>query len=98
MGHHTVTAGLWPVLAIPAAARGAWSELAAALDERGPAPCESSSAPEVWWSNDEEAVGLALRCCRSCPVVEQCREYAVGAGERYGTWGATTERERAGRG
>lgn len=32
--------------------------------------------------------------CNTCPVAEQCLEYALDAGEKYGLWGGTSERER----
>lgn len=35
----------------------------------------------------------ALRLCRECPQMEQCREYALHY-EMFGIWGGTTERER----
>lgn len=33
---------------------------------------------------DKEA---AIRLCSSCPVREQCLEYALSNGEEYGIWG-----------
>lgn len=36
----------------------------------------------------------AKKICRSCPVLETCREHAVGAQEPYGVWGGTTPMER----
>ncbi|MGV9868389.1 WhiB family transcriptional regulator, partial [Rhodococcus koreensis] len=29
-----------------------------------------------------------------CPALAPCRAFALGAGERFGIWGGTTERER----
>ncbi|MGH8937160.1 MAG: WhiB family transcriptional regulator [Acidimicrobiia bacterium] len=43
-------------------------------------------------SDEEAEAGLAV--CRTCPVREECLEYALEARERYGIWGGTTERER----
>nr|WP_240163259.1 WhiB family transcriptional regulator [Mycolicibacterium sphagni] len=34
--------------------------------------------------------------CRTCPVMQRCREHAIRTPEAYGIWGATTPRERAG--
>ncbi|MER5837876.1 WhiB family transcriptional regulator, partial [Streptomyces sp. NPDC002130] len=31
---------------------------------------------------------------QTCPVLGQCREYALGAGELYGTWGGMSEADR----
>ncbi|MFD9668910.1 WhiB family transcriptional regulator [Rhodococcus sp. NPDC059968] len=36
----------------------------------------------------------AKRICSQCPVVDQCRTYALSAGERYGVWGGTSEDDR----
>ncbi|WP_307683358.1 WhiB family transcriptional regulator [Trueperella bonasi] len=36
----------------------------------------------------------AKRICRSCPVVEQCREYSIVNREPYGVWGGMSEEER----
>ena len=36
----------------------------------------------------------AKEVCRSCPLLQQCADHAVGAREHYGTWGALTEHDR----
>lgn len=36
----------------------------------------------------------AKRICRSCPVVEQCRRYALSVREPYGVWGGLSADER----
>jgi WhiB family redox-sensing transcriptional regulator len=36
----------------------------------------------------------AKRVCAGCPVCEQCRRYALEAGELYGVWGGLTEEQR----
>jgi WhiB family transcriptional regulator, redox-sensing transcriptional regulator len=36
----------------------------------------------------------AKQICRSCPVLEACRSYALDAAEPYGIWGALTPSER----
>lgn len=36
----------------------------------------------------------ALAVCESCPVREECLEYALEAGERYGIWGGLNEKRR----
>jgi len=81
-----------PLLSIRPAALGDWCSLLAALRERGPAPCETS--PETWWSTAATVVEAAVYGCRRCPVQVECLAYAVAAGERQGTWGGVTERER----
>jgi len=34
------------------------------------------------------------RVCRGCTVREECLEYALANGERFGIWGGFSERER----
>ena len=36
----------------------------------------------------------AKAICANCPVIDQCREYALAAQEPYGIWGGMTEEER----
>lgn len=36
----------------------------------------------------------AKRICRACPVLEDCREYALSHNEPYGVWGGLSEEER----
>lgn len=36
----------------------------------------------------------AKRVCTCCPVLGQCLEYALAAGEQYGVWGGRSEDER----
>jgi len=36
----------------------------------------------------------AKAICATCPVIEQCRAYALAAQEPYGIWGGMTEEER----
>ncbi|NIL84615.1 hypothetical protein CH281_18280 [Rhodococcus sp. 06-221-2] len=37
---------------------------------------------------------IAQRICAQCPVIEQCRFFAVGRPELYGVWGGLTESDR----
>lgn len=37
----------------------------------------------------------AKTICASCPVIQQCREYALRNREPYGIWGGLTPKERA---
>jgi WhiB family redox-sensing transcriptional regulator len=36
----------------------------------------------------------AKEICLHCPVVDECRSYALAAQENFGIWGATTPQER----
>ena len=57
--------------------------------------------PDVFYNDEHDAKGrrrsnedLAKDICRGCPVMMQCRRYAIGAKELYGVWGGLTEMER----
>jgi WhiB family transcriptional regulator, redox-sensing transcriptional regulator len=57
--------------------------------------------PEEWWF-PVGTTGDALQhleagkriCLEECPVREECLDYAIGRGEKYGTWGGMGEDER----
>ena len=51
--------------------------------------------PQAWWfpSRGEES-SRAKETCAGCPVLDTCREYALGKGEHHGIWGGMSERER----
>lgn len=51
--------------------------------------------PEFERGSTREARAVAAKAiCGRCPVLEQCREYALTARETYGTWGGLDELER----
>jgi len=56
--------------------------------------------PDLWWPTSSTEVGWILEgkriCLTQCPVLEQCRAYALDRanGEKWGTWGGTDEWER----
>ncbi|MBV6759912.1 WhiB family transcriptional regulator [Rhodococcus pseudokoreensis] len=35
----------------------------------------------------------AKNICRRCPVINECRQYAIHFGEQHGVWGGLTPRE-----
>ena len=37
---------------------------------------------------------IAQRICAQCPVIEQCRLFALGRFESFGVWGGLTESDR----
>ncbi|GMQ94034.1 MAG: hypothetical protein BMS9Abin12_1516 [Acidimicrobiia bacterium] len=61
-----------------------WAVFAACKDEKS-----MTFFPQ---SKEEEMKALAI--CRICPVREDCLDNALETNERYGVWGATTEKER----
>lgn len=52
--------------------------------------------PELWFPDKGQSSSYAKKVCRSCPVIEECLDYALAGGERFGVWGGTSERERRG--
>jgi WhiB family redox-sensing transcriptional regulator len=43
----------------------------------------------------EQRISAAKDICATCPVLAQCRDYAMTAGETFGIWGGLSEDERA---
>lgn len=50
--------------------------------------------PEIFFPSGREQESRALAICATCPVIEDCLEYAIDSRERYGVWGGTTEKSR----
>lgn len=51
--------------------------------------------PEAFYPEKGATARDAKEVCGRCPVAAECLEYALTNGERWGTWGGKTERERA---
>jgi len=64
-----------------------------ALDWRAAAVCAQTD-PEVFFPEKGCSAAAALRLCLACEVQPECLAYALDAGERFGVWGGTTERQR----
>ena len=57
--------------------------------------------PELFYNDEDDhrrvrrdKEDAAKDICERCPVIVQCRRYAIVAGELYGVWGGLTEMER----
>ena len=52
--------------------------------------------PDLWFAEEGnyQASIEAKKVCQTCPVVQQCLEYAIDNNILYGIWGASTLRER----
>ena len=50
--------------------------------------------PNPWYPPIGQAAALAKRWCNVCPVRENCLDYAIRTGEKFGVWGGKSERER----
>lgn len=43
---------------------------------------------------DIKSVNKAKAVCATCPVIDECLEYALANNEHWGVWGGRSERER----
>jgi len=50
--------------------------------------------PEAWYPHKPQDAWLGAALCKTCPVVQQCLNYAMAHDERHGTWGGLTEWQR----
>ena len=65
--------------------------------------CSGARDPERWWKGLPKGVTdsvpiarkRAADLCARCPVIDQCRWYALEAGEDDGVWGGLCEADRA---
>lgn len=50
--------------------------------------------PEAFFPENGGSTREAKKVCLSCEVRDDCLEYALDNGERFGVWGGLSERER----
>ena len=54
--------------------------------------------PNLWHDEDKNMLALARLRCQTCPVMNQCLEYALDyearTGHSHGVWGGASTRER----
>jgi WhiB family redox-sensing transcriptional regulator len=50
--------------------------------------------PDLFFPERGASTREAKEVCRGCEVREQCLEYALANGEKFGIWGGLSERER----
>jgi WhiB family redox-sensing transcriptional regulator len=53
--------------------------------------------PETFYPVSNRSFATIARArafCQSCPFQDECREWAVEKGERFGIWGGTTPKDR----
>lgn len=73
---------------------------AAGGSSAGAACLEPGTDPDLFFPPGEAGlatqrqVAQAKALCARCPVMEQCRDWAVTSGESEGIWGGTTPAER----
>lgn len=54
----------------------------------------TQTEPEIFFPDKGGSVEDAKSVCDLCSVREQCLEYALKNGERFGVWGGKSERQR----
>ncbi len=52
--------------------------------------------PDLFFPERGDSTREAKEVCKSCVVREDCLEFALAAGEKFGIWGGKSERERRG--
>ena len=50
--------------------------------------------PTLFFGATREDERAAIRICATCPVRDECLEFALETRERFGVWGGMTERQR----
>ncbi len=50
--------------------------------------------PDLFFPERGASTREAKEVCRACVVREECLEYAIVKGEKFGIWGGMSERER----
>lgn len=76
------------------------SDLLAALKDEGIdmswqdfANCRGAD-PDLFFPERGASTRVAKSICRECQVREECLEFAIVSSEKFGIWGAMSERER----
>jgi WhiB family redox-sensing transcriptional regulator len=59
----------------------------------GDALCAQTD-PDIFFPEKGGSTLSAKQVCASCPVREECLDYALRMDERFGIWGGTSERQR----
>lgn len=69
------------------------------LDDTGRPLWQKSAAcrgmdPDIFYPERGASTKEAKSVCATCPVRQQCLDYALMNGEKFGIWGGMSERER----
>ena len=74
-------------LPVTPGAMGPWREKGACV-----------GAPQAWFFPERgESAKPALDLCAKCPVIVECRKWALSVPEKEGIWGGMTGRQRRGK-
>jgi WhiB family transcriptional regulator, redox-sensing transcriptional regulator len=49
---------------------------------------------DLFFPDRGESTAEAKAICAACAVRDECLEYALASGQKFGIWGGTSERER----
>ena len=49
---------------------------------------------DMWYPEQGESVEPAKQVCARCPVKAECLDFALETGDRWGVWGALSDRQR----
>jgi len=55
----------------------------------------SDREPGLMFSEDNEGIKEAKKCCSDCPVQAECLVESINKEEKYGVWGGLTAKERS---
>ncbi len=91
MDTHSTATGKTPRQPTPTVPLAAAASVAASWVDR--AACAAAD-PEIFFPVSGESDAAAKQYCASCPVRDDCRDYALAAGEESGIWGGLNEAER----
>jgi WhiB family redox-sensing transcriptional regulator len=72
-------------------------ELMSGMEDRGwqaRANCMGVVDPDLFFPERGASTREAKEVCRGCVAREDCLEYALDNGEKFGIWGGMSERER----
>lgn len=52
--------------------------------------------PDLWFPEDGQwtRAQAAKELCTTCPVQDECRQFAINTGQRYGVWGGLAAGQR----
>jgi WhiB family redox-sensing transcriptional regulator len=50
--------------------------------------------PDLFFPERGASTRMAKSICRECTVLDECLEFAIVSSEKFGIWGAMSERER----
>lgn len=56
--------------------------------------CHKVPDPDLFYQLDRDSIEAAKAVCARCPLIAQCRDWALATEEPHGVWGGLDEGER----